>query len=55
MNQKIISQVPCDEFYNSVTNIIKEEVSLYLIGEQDIETTEANSKKRMQDEVLNAQ
>ncbi len=55
VNQKIISQVPCDEYYNSVTNIIKEEVSLYLIGEQDIETTEANSKKRMQDEVLNAQ
>lgn len=55
VNQKIISQVPCDEYYNSVTNIIKEEVSLYLIGEQDIETAEANSKKRMQDEVLNAQ
>lgn len=55
VNQKIISQVPCDEYYNSVTNIIKEEISLYLIGEQDIETAEANSKKRMQDEVLNAQ
>ncbi|MDO4325221.1 MAG: sugar ABC transporter substrate-binding protein [bacterium] len=55
VNQKIISQVPCDEYYNSVTNIIKEEVSLYLIGEQDIETTEQKCKTRMQDEVLKAQ
>lgn len=55
VNQKIISQVPCDEYYNSATNVIKEEVSLYLIGEQDIETTEQKCKTRMQEEVLKAQ
>lgn len=52
VNQNIISQVPCDEYYNSAQNVIKEEVSLYLIGEQDIETTEVNIQARIQDEVL---
>lgn len=55
VNQDIISQVPCDALYNPATNIVKEEVSLYLLGEQDIETTEANCKARIQDEVVNAQ
>ena len=55
VNQDIISQVPCDPLYNPATNIVKEEVSLYLLGEQDIETTEANCKARIQDEVVNAQ
>lgn len=55
VNQKIISQVPCDALYNPATNIIKEEVSLYLLGEQDIETTEENCKTRIQEEVVNAQ
>lgn len=54
VNQNIISQVPCDEYYNSAQSVIKEEVSLYLLGEQDIETTEDNIKARIQDEVLNA-
>ena len=52
VNQNIISQVPCDENYNSAQNVIKEEVSLYLLGEQDIDTTESNIKDRIQDEVL---
>ena len=55
VNQDIISQVPCDALYNPATNVIKEEVSLYLLGEQDIETTEENCKARIQDEVVNAQ
>lgn len=55
VNQGIISQVPCDALYNPATNVIKEEVSLYLLGEQDIETTEENCKARIQDEVVNAQ
>ena len=52
VNQNIISQVPCDENYNSAQKVIKEEVSLYLLGEQDIDTTESNIKDRIQDEVL---
>ena len=55
VNQKIISQVPCDANYNPAANICKEEVSLYLLGEQDIETTETNCRQRIQDEVVNAQ
>lgn len=55
VNQDIISQVPCNALYNPATNVIKEEVSLYLLGEQDIETTEENCKARIQDEVVNAQ
>ena len=55
VNQDIISQVPCDALYNPATNVIKEEVSLYLLGEQDIETTEENCKARILDEVVNAQ
>ena len=55
VNQTIISQVPCDSLYNPATNVIKEEVSLYLIGEQSIEETEENCKTRIQEEVVNAQ
>lgn len=55
VNQTIISQVPVDALYNPATNIVKEEVSLYLLGEQDIETTEQNCKDRIRDEVLNVQ
>jgi multiple sugar transport system substrate-binding protein len=55
VNQEIISQNPCDALYNPAQNIIKEEVSLYLLGEQDIETTEENCKTRIQEEVVNAQ
>lgn len=55
VNQDIISQVPCDPLYNPATNIVKEEVSLYLLGEQDIETTEANCLARIKDEVVDAQ
>ncbi len=51
VDQKIISQVPCDAQYNTAQNIVKEEVSLYLLGEQDLETTEANCKKRISEEV----
>lgn len=54
VNQKIISQVPCDELYNSASNVVKEEVSLYLIGEQDIETTESRCIERIQNEVVDA-
>ena len=55
VNQDIISQVPCDPLYNAATNIVKAEVSLYLLGEQDIETTEANCLARIKDEVVDAQ
>lgn len=54
VNQKIISQVPTDELYNSAANVVKEEVSLFLIGEQDIETTQKNIKERLKNEVINA-
>lgn len=54
VNQTIISQVPCNENYNPAQNIISEEVSLYLLGEQDIETVEDNIKARIQDEVLSS-
>lgn len=51
VNQKINSQVPCDPNYNSASNIVKEEVSLYLLEEQDLETTKANIKSRMDNEI----
>ena len=54
VNQTIISQVPCDALYNPAANVVKEEVSLYLLDEQDIETTEENCKARILDEVVNA-
>ena len=54
VNQTIISQVPCDALYNPAANICKEEVSLFLLDEQDIETTEENCKARILEEVVNA-
>lgn len=54
VNQTITSQVPCNENYNTASNVVTEEVSLYLLGEQDIETTETNIKNRLQDEGLSS-
>lgn len=52
VNQPIYPQVPCDPFYNTAANIVKEEVSLYLVGEQDLDTTHQNIKDRMKNEIV---
>lgn len=55
VNQPIISQTPVDELYNTASNIVKEEVSLYLLGETDRETTKTNIMQRLTDEELLAE
>lgn len=52
VNQNIIPQTPCNEYFNAAQNIAKEEVSLYLIGEQDIAKTKERLMQRIQNEVL---
>lgn len=52
VNQEIISQNPCNEYNQAAQNVIKEEVSLYLVGEQDIVQTKENIVRRIQNEVL---
>jgi multiple sugar transport system substrate-binding protein len=51
VSQKINSQVPCDPNYNTAANICKEDVSLYLLGEQDIEKTKESIKSRFEKEI----
>ncbi len=55
VNQTIISQTPVDELYNTASNIVKEEVSLYLLGETDKESTKATIMQRFEDEGLLAE
>ena len=55
VNQTIISQTPVDEWYNSAQNIVKEEVSMYLLGETDKETTKDAIMQRLSDEELLAE
>lgn len=55
VNQTIISQTPVDEWYNSAQNIVKEEVSMYLLGETDKETTKDTIMQRLSDEELLAE
>lgn len=52
VNQTITSQVPCDPNYNTAQNVIKEEVSLLLLGEQDRETTKKVITDRLASEVI---
>lgn len=51
VNQEIYPQVPCDPKYNTATNIVKEEVSLYLLGEQDIDKTKSTISERFVNEM----
>ena len=51
VNQEIYPQVPCDPKYNTATNIVKEEVSLYLLGEQDINKTRSTISERFVNEM----
>ena len=51
VNQEIYPQVPCDPKYNTATNIVKEEVSLYLLGEQDIDKTRSTISERFVNEM----
>ena len=52
VNQKIGSQVPCDENYNTAQNIVKEEVSLYLLGEQELDATKQMILDRFANEIV---
>lgn len=52
VNQEIYPQVPCDPVYNTATNIVKEEVSLYLLGEQDLEKSKATILDRFKSELV---
>lgn len=52
VNQTITSQVPCDPTYNTASNVVKEEVSLLLLGEQDRETSKKNILERFESEVV---
>ncbi len=52
VNQTITSQVPCDPVYNTASNVVKEEVSLLLLGEQDRETARKNILERFENEVV---
>lgn len=52
VNQDINSQVPCDPLYNAAVNtVVKEEVNLYLLEEQDLATTKANIERRFASEL----
>ena len=51
VNQTINSQVPTDARYNTAVNIVKEEIELYLLEQQDLEAAKANIIQRMEDEV----
>lgn len=51
VNQEIYPQVPCDPVYNTATNIVKEEVSLYLLGEQELDKTKSMIQDRIKNEV----
>ena len=51
VNQTNSSQVPCDPNYNTASNVVKEEVSLLLLGEQDRETTKKTITDRLASEV----
>lgn len=55
VNQTIISQTPVDELYNTASNIVKEEVSMYLLGETDMESTKAAIMQRLKEENLLAE
>lgn len=55
VNQTIISQTPVDEWYNSAQNIVKEEISMYLLGETDKETAKNTIMQRLTDEELLAE
>jgi len=49
--QKIYSQVPTDPLYNSAMEIVKEEVSLYLLDEQGLDETFEKIQQRLDSEI----
>lgn len=55
VNQTIISQTPVDELYNSASNVVKEEVSMFLLGETDRESTKTTIMQRLTEEGLLAE